>query len=161
MGLMDKLAFWRKEPDFDFGKGMGDSGGSGLGDMGGGKESGFGMDNDTLGLGKDSTSGLGGTGDLSSTGPLQNDISLRGPGFEKFEEPATLKPSPLERKPVYYQETQQSSPYAMPMHGGRDLSKDIEVISAKLDSIKSMLDMMNHRLDAMERQQPKRGRMEW
>lgn len=156
MGLFSKLMFWRHEPD------IGDAG-MGLGGLDEGKETGFGMGKDELGLGRDSTAGLGGTGEISSTGPMEKEVSMRGPGFEHFEEPTPLKSAPLEKKPIYYQEIPQQGQvgpaYQQPYQ--RDVSKDLEIISAKLDTIKSMLDAINHRIDSIERQQGKKGRMEW
>lgn len=157
MGLFSKLTFWKKDDEIsEAGKGFeGLGGGFGLGDS---KETGFGLAKDQLGLGKESAFG----GAEPSVGPFEKDINMRGPGFEHIEEPTPMKSMPLERKPIYYQEVshqQGAGGYGQPYQ--RDVSKDLEVISAKLDSIKSMLDMINHRIDAMERQQGKKGRMEW
>lgn len=161
MGVMDKLMFWKKEPDISGpDKDFPDLSKEFAGGFDSGKDTGFGMGKDSLGLGKDTTPGLGGTGDMSK-GPYENDISMRGPGFEHVEEPAPLKSAPLEKKPIYYQEIGQAPGQYQQQPYQRDISRDIEVISAKLDSIKTMLDMLNHKIDAMERQQNKRGRMEW
>lgn len=157
MSFFSKLMFW-KEPELDMGpKGFEDL--SKDFGIGGGKETGFGLTKDPLGA--DRTPGLGGTGELPSQG-LGADISMKGPGFEHAEEPAPFRSQP-ERKPVYYQEVPQQG-----FGGGynqqqyqRDFAKDMEIISAKLDSIKAMLDTINHRIDTIERQQSKKGRMEW
>jgi len=153
MGIMDKLMFWKHEPDFGSDiKGMEDIGGR---DLGLGKDP-------SLDLGHDTTTGLGGTGELPPMG-MEKDVNIRGPGFEHVEQPKPLESAPLEKKPIYFQEMGQQGgavqqQYAAPQ---RDLSKDLEVISAKLDTIKSMLDTLNHRLNTLERQQNKKGSMEW
>ncbi|MFO8016470.1 MAG: hypothetical protein R6U32_05175 [Candidatus Woesearchaeota archaeon] len=99
MGIMDKLMFWKKEPDLgDAGKGLEDLGGGpgsdSQSDMGGndpygsagvqgaggqpgsqggpspqGMETGYGMGKDDLGLGQDPTAGLGGTSEIPSNLP--------------------------------------------------------------------------------------------
>jgi len=150
--------FW-KEPDFDSGGKFEDV--SKDFSLGGGKETGYGLTKEPLG--SDRAPGLAGTGELPSDS-LGAGMSVKDTGFEHAEEPAQFRSQP-ERKPAYFQEIPQQQGY-----GGfnqqqqgyqRDFSKDMEIISAKLDSIKAMLDTINHRIDSIERQQGKKGRMEW
>lgn len=165
MSVLGKLMFWKGpdiDKDFEMKKEFTDM----SKDFGiGGKETGFGMGKDSLGMEMDRTPGLGGTGDMSSQG-YGADTGIKPMGFE-HEEPSPLKSAPLEKR--YYQEIPQQQPYGQGLgqqqYGQqvyqRDIFKEVEILSAKLDSIKALLDSINHRLDAMERQQTKKGRMEW
>jgi hypothetical protein len=119
MAVLDKLKFWKKKdafPSLDLGAGLG---------------------KDVGGFSKDTTSGLGGTGEL---GFKPTDISLRGPGADTvFEEPK-LTPSPM--TPGYGGFQQQAKPDMM--------AKDIEIISSKLDAIRATLETVNQRLTNLE-----------
>lgn len=84
----------------------------------------------------DLTAGLGGTGNLSNLGSAPPPL----PAEEHLTKPEEVKPSftvPPHLEPV--QPTQQ-----LPSH-------QIELISAKLDSLKASLDMINQRLENIER----------
>jgi len=116
MSILDKLKFWKKKEPFpdlnlDLGKG---------------------------GYGKDSTAGLGGTGEMDFK---PTDISLRGPGAESVMEESRLTPSPL--TPGY-------GGFGQPSPKADIMAKDIEIISSKLDALRASIDSINQRLANIE-----------
>jgi hypothetical protein len=165
MGLMDKAKFWKKgEED------LGDL--SDLGDFGLDDKPGGGAPPGGEGLGplhEDTSLGGGAPFGGEGPGPLHEDIGGHEmPGLE----PGT----PLHREEVQPTQASQDmgdqfglrpaapehpmAPAApaplqqqMPGHvpGLAEFSKDIEIIHAKLDAIKSSLDSMNQRLATLER----------
>lgn len=153
MGLIDKAKFWKKNDDD-----LGDL--SDLGD--------FGLDDKPL--------QASGNNDLAGPLPSLDDSNM--PGIQQGE-PAHMEdvqPSPASRQmgeqfglgqqqqPMQQrqppprqqmqpmQPLQQNQPQYYDNHSGMsDLTKDIEIIHAKLDAIKSSLDSINQRLATLER----------
>lgn len=144
MGVMDKLAFWKKKDDFDFGKDLG--GDLGLGDLGSdlGKSphhaattppdpglgpsthhpahQAHGLNSHDLGMPEDT--GLGGLGKTAP--PSSNPVPMQQP----FGSPPIQPQQPTEK----------------------DYAKDkFELVSAKLDSIRYTLESINQRLTNLER----------
>lgn len=136
MGILDKImgVSRKKEsiPELDFGKGFGSKSDDIIGGMG------------------DSAPGLGGTGDLGSMSPYdippgpsgQNEV-IHGFGHEDVKmERADLRPDrPSFSRPAMAEPSR--------YEGGVD-SKDIEIISVKIDAMKSQLEMINNRLSTIE-----------
>lgn len=105
---------------------------------------------------------LGGLGDLGELPPFPDDTNLGLPGFGT-PKPANYPPEPgygygqpvqerpLPRAPITPQQYQEITP--APQYGqyGYQQNKDIEVVSAKLDSIRATLDSINQRLANIER----------
>jgi len=151
MGVMDKLMFWKKD-DYDFGKG---DIGSEIDNMGIGndpfapkQQQPYGSQ-DHLGLGQDKTSGLAGTEHLDSgfdRSSAEKGVEIRGYGHESVK--PDLDETPLKSRPLY----PQSAPSP---------DRDMQLILSRLDTIKALLDNMNQRLEALERNQGKSGRVQW
>ncbi len=130
MGVFDKLKFWKKEepfPSMDMGKGT------------------------ELGMGQwgtnDQTAGLGGTESLgpfpSASETTMPGMTITGKGYEGGG--AGLRPSPLEEREGY------ARPRPMQIPTGPDMmSKDIEIVSAKLDSIRSSIESLSMRMSTLE-----------
>lgn len=139
MSFMDKLKFWKKEEPFDYGtleKGT--------------RNASFDQEFGTAG---DQTAGLGGTGSL---GPMQL------PGGETMAEPVTitgqgfegLKPTQIEDRMEGY-----ARPRPIPAPFQPDImTKDIEVVSAKLDSIRAALESLSARLSNIEQELQRQNR---
>ncbi len=133
MSFLDKLAFWKKKDSFDYSK------------LEGGSD---------FGLGKDATPGLGGTPDL---GPLpggpsshsEPSTTIQGTGYKD------LKPADLDEPHQGYARPSPSP--ATPVQGNRDL----EVVSAKLDSIKAAIESLNLRMQNMEEDMKRMQRKGW
>ena len=126
MALLDKLAFWRKKDEFDLGD---------LGPMPGEKQM-PGMD--TSAFEKELSSEPGGfPGEEPSAFPRTTPSDIpEEPAGPAFGAP----PGPL---------TRQSAPQRpMQMYGQ---NRDIELLSAKLDAIRAMLENINQRLEKIER----------
>ena len=131
MGFFGKLAFWKKrEPEeFDFGK-----------PPEFGADTGLPKGEENLGLpGKES--GV----DTSPMGYLKEGTSWEKEGLEK---PAAFEQSPQQ------QGFQPGQPFAVSKEKTGDfdfrVSKDFEVISTKLDALKSAMESMNQRLINVE-----------
>jgi len=149
VAFFDKLKFWKREEslakDLGFGKDPGFDKGKeslGIGDFGNypfGKEAGLSKEFGGKGFGEHDISGsaLGGEERHPFYSKEDTDVSIKGEGFnpKEYEEPS-LRPVQLR---------QQSSHDVM-------LSKDMEIVSAKLDAIRSMLESMSQRLIMLERQ---------
>jgi hypothetical protein len=145
MGLLGKLMFWKKEPDFgDLGKDL--NLGNDFNSMG---NNNFGADaalqGDQLGL---QTSNAGMPQDSWQNQQSQdygmNTTKGTYPGGQQQQ---PQHPGPGYEKPELVQEHKQSF--------GTDnytAQKDFEVISAKLDALKAGLDAMNQRLATIERE---------
>jgi hypothetical protein len=147
MGLMDKAKFWKKDEED-----IGDL--SGLGDFGL-EEHGHPPGAETAGLGGE------GLGDLPPlTEPEKPGMQTGVPTHMEDVKPTQgsmdmgdqfgLKPAPPEHS------APGAPPGAPPFQAVRapdmgDLAKDIEIIHAKLDAIKSSLDSVNQRLATLER----------
>lgn len=123
MGLLGKLAFWKKNDDFDFNKEFG-------ADLGLGKDPGMpGFDNNS-GLNFQNNQGFD---NLQSSPQLEPSYS-QPPG----------RPAPM-RQPF-------AAPMAPSQPVERDYSNDkFEVVSAKLDSIRYTLESINQRIANLER----------
>lgn len=141
MSLLDKVKFWKKdEPSF--------------GDIK--MDAPIGELNPPMGASPaDSTAGLGGTGSLggfdSTSGfgsPPQDDFGLPPPGLSH----QPMQPQPLSR-PV--------SPMVRQVPSSDILSKDIEIISSKLDALRATLEAINQRLSNIEREVFERRRGGW
>ncbi|MBI2140212.1 hypothetical protein HYU14_04760 [Candidatus Woesearchaeota archaeon] len=158
MSVFDKMMFWKKKDDFlgdlgkgmDFGKGMdlgkgpdlglGGGLGSGLGPESGSGMGDFGKSTDMFGAGQGRDMGLGGNDLNFGNGQQQSFGSESGfqPGYPG-------RPAPMQQPfgPPLQQVTQQHAPE---LYG-----KDLEVVSAKLDSIRYTLESINQRLANLER----------
>lgn len=133
MGVFDKLKFWKKEepfPPLDLGKGGGLGMGAGLGGEFGGM---------------DQTAGLGGTESLgpfpSGSETTEPSITITGKGFESG---TGLRASPLEEREGY------ARPRMTPAPVQDMVSKDIEIVSAKLDSIRAGIESLSMRMSTLE-----------
>ena len=143
--MLDKLKFWKKKDSLDFTDPFaGHDAGLGGGDWGGG------LGSDPMGLPQSSIPGM-----------QQPQAEQEYPSFG-------MKPPSHENASASFNPPSQSSPtYATestPM--GPDVKKDIELLSAKMDTIKVMLEHLNHRLDNLERmaenqESPARRRGRW
>jgi len=150
MGIMDKLMFWKKKDDFadlklpdvpkdqpvgqhDFGAGQGAPGASAPGTSPG-----------------DTTPGLGGTpslGERTSAPDYPTNVEMTQPGYK---EPEFDAPPPRHGM----------APAPAQSASGDMLSKDIEVLSSKMDALKASIETINQRLANMEqymREQKRRG----
>ena len=99
----------------------------------------LGLNQDNLGLDKDS---LGAESDLFKT-----DSSADNPEMQdsSFGSSSLDIPSSKLSKPSFDRTFQQ------PKSAERDFSKDLEIISLKLDALKSILENINQRLSAIEK----------
>ncbi|MBU0536637.1 MAG: hypothetical protein KKE20_06735 [Nanoarchaeota archaeon] len=159
--VLDKLKFWKRESPLQ----PLDPPGSGFGEpnFGGfGKEHGMDTGFDTA---KDSTPGLGGTGDIgkldefgskTSASAMDNPeegITMKGPSYERPQDLGEMRHAPLSPR-----EYPASSAQAQ-VH-----PKDLEIMSAKIDAIKANVESINHRLESIERilmAQEKNKRYQW
>lgn len=75
----------------------------------------------------------------------------------------TVRPSPMapHTPEVPSFETFKPFPEPMPIGGPPRESRDIELLSAKLDTIKVMLENLSHRLERIEQQQQQKERARW
>ena len=176
MGLLDKAKFWKKDKELDD---MSDLGDFGLEETTSTEQKGIGADD--LGLGEDfnrdfskGTQGaqmpgrneeptmgepaMAGQDEHQHNAPqgmqqdtmhhdLQGSVDMPS-SFEahKGMEPAGAT-APLVHDRPYHEAIQQP----MQVQGLGELAKDIEIIHAKLDAIKSSLDSVNQRLATLER----------
>ena len=135
MGVFSKLAFWKKKDDLDFGKDLGPD--LGLGPM------------DNSQMGRD----LGfppqqGTGDFGF-----DDRNLGMPDDTGF---GTMGNQPQRPMPPH-RVTPMQQPFGAPLQPPEPIKqdygygKDLEVVSAKLDSIRYTLDSISQRLANLER----------
>ena len=122
MGLLGKLMFWKRKDEFE---------NIGLGDKG----APLGMD---LGLGSDFGAGADTGADLSQGYGMQP-----SPGTPRMRQPSFQQPQfqPSFPSPNFNQQMQ-----------GQDYvtSKNLEVISSKLDALRAALDSINQRLANLE-----------
>src|SRR3989344_4747561 len=137
MAFMEKLKFWKREESFEP---------LGSGEFSLGKEPSAAGRKDDLGLGMDRTPGLGGTGSISSSSSYTDDsksetgVSLMGPAYDRPPESGDLRHAPL--APM-----ERPSSYGS---GAAVNTRDIEMISAKLDAIRANIENINHRLERSE-----------
>ncbi len=127
MGLLDKIMFWKEDEDLPS------------------EAPPLGLEKDNLGLGLDQQQT--GTGPTPSVPPEQ-----------EFEKPGVSTPPQFQQQQFqqqprqqqqFQQQPRQQQPQQYPQQ--QTSSKDLELISAKLDALKSSLDSMNQRLANLER----------
>lgn len=99
----------------------------------------LGLNQDNLGLGKDA---LGEDNDLFKTDSSSEDLSMQDSSFGSN---SLDLPSSKLSKPSFDRTFQQ------PKSAERDFSKDLEIISLKLDALKSILENINQRIAALEK----------
>jgi hypothetical protein len=156
MGLLNKLAFWKKEPELpdlgDLGKDSGFKGPGGAGETGFGKpdmgEKGSGQGFDQLGLGgqKDLMA------DIEPGMPQIEPGYGGGPGLGQG--PGGMQqPRQQQRKAPSAPQQPFGAPIqpVQPSQMEYTMSKDIEIVSSKLDALKATLDGVNQRLANLER----------
>jgi hypothetical protein len=175
MGFLDKLQFWKKKDSFgdlpDFGGSESMSSGQQKDPFG---AAGLGNDLGAPGLGADQT-GLGSVG-TQQPGLSANQTGLGGPGLEPSSDFGAMPPMgkfPSAQTPPQQAQTaaggfgapgmkpfgspqQQHSPPPPPMDNKAQFSdyklqKDVEIVSYKLDSLKSAIDSINQRIANIER----------
>lgn len=160
MGLLDKAKFWKKDDDA-----LGDM--SDLGDFGLEENPGAGGDPggtaDDLGLGQDfraqpSGQAMPGTEAHQMPGSAQQAPEEAGGSIDSpssFAQQAQQGASgagPQQPQPTPYHEVPSPAAQAPAHQGaGGEMAKDIEIIHAKLDAIRSSLDSINQRLATLER----------
>ena len=96
---------------------------------------------------------------LALTPPSLEKLELGLPGIEKREAPGAAAAPALPSLPALPSVPSAPEPgfkeFAAPP---RDISKDIELVSAKLDAIKSMIENLSHRLERLEAAQKQKER---
>ncbi len=127
MGILDKVMFWKKKDDF--------------GDMDlGGK--------DNLAFGDDFGQGnFPGQSAAPGTG-LGSDVGGRGFGSysQQYPRPQGFQQQPYPQQPSFSQPS-----YPQPSNYGQEVeSKNLEIISSKLDAIRASLESLNQRLANLE-----------
>lgn len=134
MGILDKVMFWKKKEDD-------------LGDLGlGGEFEGFGKD--LTGLeGAGTSKSLPGFGEREHIEGMEKPLGT-APGAPKTEE--TAYPS-YETHAGYGYSAPAPQPASMQSRDQIMIGKELELISAKLDSLKVTLDSMNMRIASLER----------
>jgi len=178
LGFLDKLQFWKKKDSFgdlpDFGGSESMSSGQQKDPFGG---AGLGNDPGAPGLGADQT-GLPGTDRVGLGNPSADQTALGGPGLEPssdFGAIPSMGKFPSAQTPPSQAETKAGgfgapgikpfgSPPQRPSNVGPPppmdnkaqfsdykLQKDVEIVSYKLDSLKSAIDSINQRIANIER----------
>lgn len=143
MGILDKIMFWKKSDD--------------LSDLGLGLESDLSKSPD-LGLGRDMT-GLGDVGTGRNMGEPAAQNKMPGFGMDEHTFGADRPLSSASNAP---QTPEIPQPAAMPppapappQRGSYDhdyiISKELEIISTKLDALRVSIDSVSHRLAALEK----------
>jgi hypothetical protein len=162
MGLLDKAKFWKKGEE-DLGD-LSDLGDFGMGDTHAGEP-----------LPDAGAGGMGGPGQLPSLdsgpedmpgGPIHKEEVHPTQASMDMSDQLGLKPAEPSPTATAHPPTMQAAPMgpppAQPMPGAGhdigDLAKDIEIIHAKLDAIKSSLDSINQRLATLERMAAPEGK---
>ena len=130
MGMLDKLKFWKHEDEFDFSSAVDSHMGStpGLGDTGMPVQ-------DDLGLDEKSPFDVNAPGAMKGTDPFGANMSAPS-APQSFDQP---HPS----SNAAYNKQQQ------PQTSGS--SRDIELLSSKLDTIKALLSSLDQRMAHLER----------
>lgn len=131
MGVMDKLAFWKRKPAIpDLPSSFGDSGS----DLGLGSDMGLGKD---LGLPKDEDFGF--------------EKSI--PGTEQPTPQPIHDPTASSQPHVSFSQPSMPQPNQAPIQSPNMelVSKDMELISVKLDALKAAIENVNQRLANIER----------
>ena len=131
MGFFGKLKFWGKKEDFDFG--------ADLGKDPFGKDSGFGeLGSNNFEMDSPSDKSFGSNNELGSD--LSPQQSFEQPSFQRNQN----RQQSFSQPQVIVQTPQPSAhEYA--------ISKDIEVLSSKMDAMRAGLESMNQRLMNIER----------
>ncbi len=140
MALLDKLKFWKKEEpaEFDMGKFPGletpDAQAPGIGSAQGGQ-----------GLTEmpASESAMAGFEDIGNAPPapfpgMQGGVPV---GRGQLAPPSAFAPAPVMQGPS--------------AASGADFSRDMQVVNAKLDTLRVLLDSINAKIDRIEQRQPK------
>ena len=121
MGFFDKLTFWKKKDDLDdLGKDLGLDKELGL-DIGAGPSP-------DLGMGLD-------TGPQAAQQPFQKYPSFQQPSLQQQSFQPSFQPQPAFQQPSYQ---------------GDIASKNLEVISSKLDALRATMESINQRLANIE-----------
>lgn len=133
MAFLDKLMFWKKSDDFGIPEGPKPDLGfdSGLGrDMGSGRDSGLGF----------------GSPDVGAGFPGSFEEPPARPGFEQNAF-AQQHMQPFQQQPF------QQPPFQQPQQSTNEyiISKNIEVLSSKLDALRAGIESINQRLAHLER----------
>ncbi len=147
MGVLDKIAFWKKKDNFDLGKDFG-------ADLGLGPDPGLGPN---PGLGQDPGLGPGMPTAQDPAMPrgmqpgMDPNMNLGMPEDTGFGNLGQQPPTQPPGKPVPMQQPF-GAPIQPPQPTERDFKNEkFEVVSAKLDSIRYTLDSINQRLANLER----------
>jgi len=142
MGIFDKLKFWKHDEGLKF-----DDKFDPLTQPGpyGGKDFDY-------GLGKDMTPGLAGTSDLGAPAGYQGQPTGMGTAgeMEHIGDDYGMKPVSLGQQRNYDQDRRGDRGHDQTQQGFQIDRRDLEVVSVKLDSIRSTLESINTRLSAME-----------
>ena len=141
MGLLGKLAFWRRESSAlpkDLGAGLGEH------EMGlpGDEHLGLPGSGGLPPLGKQDDMGMPSSGGLPALGGEKDDMGMHSTSPDS---PAFAAPRLEEAKPEPFR------PAATPQPVGQTSGKDLEIISLKLDSLKNTLEAINERLAKLEK----------
>ncbi|MBD3313013.1 hypothetical protein GF345_01065 [Candidatus Woesearchaeota archaeon] len=162
MAFTDKLKFWKKDEPLEPIEPPGGFDSQGIENDPFGKSSGFGSE-EPSGFGKqDNTeskpweSRQPAQSDVSESPEKNQDISLKGPSYEKPPDSGDLRHAPL--SPMEQRQPYQGS------GGVQAPSRDIEILSAKVDAIKANVESINHRLESIERMlmtQEKKRNYQW
>lgn len=148
--MLDKLKFWKKEPA-DFGKDP------------------FADLQQPLQSGGAGSTGFDHTGlPISDRTGLQPTMDFTMPSAEQEMPTFGMSPPSTERERPSFTTTKVGTDEATITHTQTNLDKDIALLSSKLDTIKSMLEHLNHRMENIERaahtaeqEQPLRRRGSW
>lgn len=151
MGLFGKLAFWRKEPELpglgEFGKESGFKGPGGFG------EAGLGRPGAEPGAGGFEQLGLGEEPALGKE--IEPGLPELEPGYGGGPGMPQAPGAPMQRQPR--RQMPQQQPYGAPMQPVQPsptetvMSKDIQIVSSKIDALRASLDTINQRLANLER----------
>jgi len=161
MGMLDKLKFWKKEPEeFDMGKFPSLEQGPGLGaptEMGGMAPPSQGLTEMPDGMSSGRMPGEMNADARMGAGRMPGEM----PGMEEIG-PAPPAPFPgmmseggRGRGQMPAPSSFAPAPVMQSASQGYDVSRDMQVVNAKLDTLKALLDSVNAKLDRMEQKQPK------
>lgn len=145
MSLLDKLMFWKKEPEFDFG------------DLGKG---GFPSEPPELALPGEDRLGLP-KGEVM--GSPAHPAFRQEPAGSGTMGPESMGPERMGAQPQFGMPRHEPAPQPQfqqqPSYHQAAGSKDIELISVKIDQLRTSLDVLNQRLSNIERMlEPQRPR---
>jgi hypothetical protein len=157
MGVFDKVKFWKKEEEFSDLSNLGNFGleekpgaPAELEGLGGGFGGGLG---ELPPLGGPELPGIGAPTHAEEVQPTEVSKAMGEQLGLKPSAPQPAQPTPQQQpyaaQPTYQAPQQAYPQYPQPSLG--EMAKDIEIIHAKLDAIKSTLDSINQRLATIER----------